>query len=90
MEIFTKPVNLNGAELREELRASGVEIGDEFDTVKIDENGSLVLDIASKDKEKALTIVEAHNGTTTPPEPSLAEKLASVGVSIEELKAALA
>ena len=83
---FTKPENLNGAELMKELQDAGVTI---TNPPAIDGNGIFELDINSKDKAKAETIVAAHNGTIVAPEPSIADKLASVGLSIEELKAAL-
>lgn len=38
-------------------------------------------------KAQAQAALEAHDGTT--PEPTVAEKLASVGLSIDDLKAAL-
>ena len=60
---FTKPINLNGAELVDELKAGGVSVtgwpkldGDVFS-----------LDIAEADKNKAAPIVAAHNGTTIAP-----------------------
>ena len=34
-------------------------------------------------------VVAAHNGTTIAPEPTIDEKLASVGLSISSLKSAL-
>jgi hypothetical protein len=84
---FHKPTNLNGAELLAELKAGGVVVtGLPF----IDENGEFWLDVKETDKTKATPIVGAHDGTTVAPEPTIAEKLASVGLSIEELKAALA
>lgn len=83
---FNQPTNLNGAELLDELKAAGV-------TVErlplIDENGDFWLDIKTTDESKAKSIVAAHNGTTVAPEPTVADKLASVGLSIEDLKAAL-
>jgi hypothetical protein len=39
-------------------------------------------------REEAETVLAAHN-PTPPAEPTVAEKLASVGLSLEELKAAL-
>ena len=88
MITFNKPENLNGTELRDELNASGILISyDEF-SVEVD-NNVLLLDILESDKEKATPIVAAHNGTTVAPEPTIADKLASVGLSLEELKAAL-
>ena len=84
---FNKPANLNGAELLDELKAIGVVV---TGLPLIDENGDFWLDMKDADKTKATPIVAAHNGTTIAPEPTIAEKLASVGLSIDELKAALA
>jgi hypothetical protein len=89
MATFTLPKNLNGAELREELKAAAIEISDLSSAVSIDENGNLVLEIAAKDKTKAEAIVLAHNGTMVAPEPTIHQKLESVGLSIDELKVAL-
>jgi hypothetical protein len=85
---FTIPINLNGSELLDELIAGGVDIETKYDAVLI-EDGSLWLDIAQADKTKAASIVAAHNGTTVAPELSVEQKLASVGLSVEDLKAAL-
>ena len=84
---FDKPTNLNGAELLAELKAGGVVVAG---LPLIDENGEFWLDVKETDKAKTTTIVAAHEGTMVAPEPTIAEKLASVGLSIEELKAALA
>ena len=89
MEQFTKPQNLNGGELREELRAAGVTIGDKFDAVMVDGMKVLLLDIDPSDKSKASAVVAAHNGTVIGREPTLDEKLASVGLSVADLKTAL-
>jgi len=62
MQTFTKPTNLNGAELRQELNAAGVSISNEISAVVLD-GDVLSLDIAAKDKAKAETVVAAHNGT---------------------------
>lgn len=86
---FTKPTNLNGTELRKELNDAGVTISDDFLSVRDDGCGNLLLDIADVDEARATPIVAAHNGTTVAPEPTVANKLASVGLSIDELKAAL-
>ncbi len=83
---FTKPTNLNGAELLEELNAAGVKI---TESPLIDGAGDLWLEIAEADKAKAEGIVAAHDGTIIAPELSIADKLASVGLSVEDLKAAL-
>jgi hypothetical protein len=82
---FTKPKNLNGAELLAELKAGGVTIND----FPIVENDNFWLDIAEADKAKAAPIVAAHNGTMVAPEPSVAHKLESVGLSVADLREAL-
>lgn len=83
---FTKPTNLNGSELIAELDKIGVPVKG-FPV--IDENGAFWLDIAETDKAKAVPVIAAHNGTMIAPEPTLDQKLASVGLSIDDLKAAL-
>jgi hypothetical protein len=88
MATFTTPTNLNGTELRAELNAAGVKISDSYNAVIVS-GDDLILDIADKDKAKAEPIVAAHNGTTVAPEPTIQDKLASVGLSIDDLKAAL-
>jgi hypothetical protein len=83
---FNKPKNLNGAELLQQLNNNGVEI---TQPPLIDGNGDFWLDIAVADEAKAQTVVEAHNGTTVAPEPTVADKLANAGLTVEDLKAAL-
>ncbi len=83
---FTKPQNLNGAELLAELNDAGLLI---TNSPMIDGSGNFWLDIAESDKAKATPIVAAHNGTIVAPEPTIEDKLASVGLSIDELKVAL-
>ena len=83
MATFTKPENLNGTELKQELAASGIVI----ESIKDNLNGTISFDT---DKEsEATSIVAAHNGTTEAPELTIFEKLASVGLSIDDLKVAL-
>jgi hypothetical protein len=85
---FTKPTNLNGAELVAELASVGVIVNVKTSPL-IDGDDNFWLDIAEADKAKATPIVAAHNGTIIPPEPTVADKLASVGLSVTDLKAAL-
>ncbi len=85
---FTTPTNLNGAELVAELAAVGVVVNTETSPL-IDGESNFWLDIQEADKAKATPIVAAHNGTVTPIEPTVADKLASVGLSVTDLKAAL-
>lgn len=86
---FDKPQNLNGKELRDELNSAGVEIAYLGGEVLVDGNGDLWLDIAEADKTKATSIVTAHNGTTVGAEPTITDKLANAGISLDELKSAL-
>ena len=86
MITFTKPKNLNGSELLDELIAAGVTI---TQPPYLDGEGVLWLDIDAKDKDKAKPVLAAHNGNMIPKEQTIDEKLASVGLSIVDLKAAL-
>lgn len=88
MQTYTKPQNLNGAELRQELQNAGVKINAEMLAVIVS-GDNLLLDIHADDKEKAASIVKAHNGTTIAYEPTIADKLASVGLNLNDLKTAL-
>jgi hypothetical protein len=83
---FDKPINLNGTELLAELNAAGVKI---TESPSIDGNGDFWLNVATKDKAKAEPIVAAHNGTTVAPEPTVEQKLNSVGLNLGDLKTAL-
>jgi hypothetical protein len=83
---FNKPQNLNGAELLSELNSVGVNV---IGLPLVDGNGDLWLKIDSADEAKAKPIVESHNGTTVAPEPTVQEKLASVGLSLTDLKSSL-
>jgi hypothetical protein len=62
MILFTRPTNLNGAELRQELNDAGINISDDKSAVVLD-GDVLFLDIAAKDKAKAEAVIAAHNGT---------------------------
>ena len=83
---FDKPENLNGIELSAELADAGIELKQ---LPFIDGNGLLWLDVKPADKVKAATIVAAHNGNIEPQEATVADKLASVGLNIDDLKSAL-
>lgn len=68
MIAFDKPSDLNGAKLIEELLAAGVEVIGIDDLAHlgktpptIDGNGKLVLSIADKDKNKAQSVISAHD-----------------------------
>lgn len=80
---FNKPTNLNGTELMAELAAVGIIIDKVFDFA----DGTIGFD--TDNESAAAAVVVAHNGTTVAPEPTIADKLASVGLSLDELKAAI-
>lgn len=83
MKTFNKPQNLNGAELKAELSAVGIEIDEIYDST----DGKI--HFATDNEVLAASIVSAHNGTTIPSEPTIEEKLALVGLNLDDLKAAL-
>jgi len=89
MASFTKPSSLNGTQLREELKAAGVAISDDINAVLDSSDGLIHLDIKTADETKAAEVVASHVGVDSVIELTLAEKLASVGISLDELKAAL-
>lgn len=83
---FKTPVNLNGTELVKELTDAGII---STDLPFQDGNGDLWLAIDAADETAAKAIVAAHNGTTLVPELTVEDKLASVGLNLNDLKAAL-
>ena len=86
---FNKPTNLNGSELLDELATVGIILDKFNEPPMLDGDNNLWLRIDPADEAKAKPIVDAHNGTIIPPEPTIEDKLASVGLSLDELKAAL-
>lgn len=85
---FNKPLNLNGAELKEELKSSGVTFLREIDALVVRED-LLFVNISSEFEAVAAPIIAAHNGTTIIPEPTISDKLSAAGLTVEELKTAL-
>ena len=62
---FTKPQNLDGAILIQELQAAGVTVAADISGIAapfIDGNGDFFLDIQAKDQSKAATVVANHQG----------------------------
>lgn len=86
---FNKPKNLNGAELLDELAAVGIILDKLNQAPEIDGNGDFWLDVGLDDEAKAAAVVASHNGTTIAPEPTIEDKLASVGLNLTDLKTAL-
>ena len=86
MNIFDKPTNLNGAELKEELAAVGIIV----ETIRDNADNTISFETTNEAQAAEVAqVVAAHNGTTVAPEPTIADKLASVGLSLDELKAAI-
>jgi hypothetical protein len=85
---FDKPEKLNGEQLRQELKAANVVLPDALSDLFDDGIDGLWLNIADKDESKAKTIIDAHIPKPIP-EPTIEQKLASVGLNLEDLKAAL-
>lgn len=83
MKTFNKPSNLNGAELKEELAAVGIIVENIVDYA----DGTIGFD--TNEEAKAASIVAKHNGNVVAPEPTIEDKLASVGLSLSDLKSAL-
>ena len=83
MKRFTKPANLNGAELKQELFEVGIIVKTIID------NNDETISFDTNDEVEAALVVAAHNGTTVAPEPTIEEKLAIVGLTLPDLKTAL-
>jgi hypothetical protein len=83
MKTFNRPTNLNGAELKEELKAVGIIVESVIDFA----DGTIGFE--TDNELDAAEVVAAHNGTIVAPEPTIETKLASVGLNLDDLKAAL-
>lgn len=83
MEIFNKPKNLNGTELKAQLAEVGIIVDEIFDFA----DGTIGFN--TDNKTAAELVVKGHNGTITAIEPTVQEKLASVGLNLNDLKEAL-
>jgi hypothetical protein len=84
--MFNVPKELNGLQLRAELRSAGVKISDDKDAVKVSDD-QLILDINAKDNAKALEVVTNHVGL---PGKSLTDEkaalLAKLGITEDEAR----
>ena len=83
MEIFNCPKNLNGAELKEELAKVGIIV----ETILDFADGTIGFECDSR--VEAEKVVKSHNGNILPKEADIQDKLASVGLNVNELKVAL-
>lgn len=76
------PTLLNGLQLANELKAAKIAV--DFHA----QDGQLIFDADAAQESKIKAVLDAHVAIFS--EPTVAEKLASVGLSLDELKAALA
>jgi len=80
MKTFTKPQNLNGAELKSELFSIGIAVDTIIDF------GDGTIGFETDNESAAAAVVAAHNGTTVAPEPTIEDKLQAAGLTLDELK----
>ena len=80
---FTKPQSLNGAQLKTELKAQGIDVS----VIEDDGLGSISFEVSKAKEGLAASIVAAHVGVDK--ELTIDEKLESVGLSLDDLKVAL-
>jgi hypothetical protein len=84
---FNKPKNLNAGQLREELKSAEIAFLDLEEIILVDTDKTMQIEISEFDKAKATEIIKKHIGVDVP--MTIEQKLASVGLDINELKAAL-
>ena len=84
---FDLPTNFNGEQFCEELKNASISIENKTDLYATSD-GVLWLNIETKDTQKAQDVLNAHIPQPVA-EPTVAEKLASVGLNLDDLKAAL-
>lgn len=85
---FDLPSKFNGTRLRNELSLIGIDLPLNNDAISIAEN-NLFIDIDDKDYDKVIEVLKNHNGNDIVIETTIEQKLASVGLSIDDLKSAL-
>lgn len=84
---FDKPRQFDGVQLCDELEAEGIAINRET-SPRIDDNDVFWLDIDTVNAQKAQDVINKHKPKPRV-EPTIEEKLATVGLSLDDLKAAL-
>jgi hypothetical protein len=85
---FDLPKKFNGTTLRNELAEHQIYLAAEKSAITISEN-NLFLEIDEKDSDKVIEVLKNHNGNDIVIETTIEQKLASVGLSIADLKSAL-
>ncbi len=87
---FTAPNPLNGNTFKNELAQAGIIV----DTILIDGEGNLILDVKTTDKTKVEELLKNHDGSDTVPvevllKQSAISKLIDLGLTEDEAKAFL-
>ncbi len=82
---FIKPTNFNGADLESELLNKGIKLQSLAEVIGDD----LFLAIDDSESKVAGDVVKNHNGTIIAPEQTVADKLASLGLNLQDIKTAL-
>lgn len=83
MANFVTPERLNGAELIEELADAGLIVE------RIVDNSDGTISFNTDYESLAASVVAQHDGTVIPPEPTIEDKLQSVGLTVADLQTAL-
>jgi hypothetical protein len=86
MTKFDLPNNFNGEQLVNEIEAKGITI-DRSVLPLVDGNGEFWLPVAESDYDAVLDVIKKHKPVFY--EPTITDKLAAAGISLDELKVAL-
>jgi hypothetical protein len=78
----------DGKQLLDDLAIEGIVLDINTQAPLIDGEGYLWLDVSEEQRQQVQNILNAHVPKPAP-EPTIADKLASVGLSLDELKAAI-
>ena len=81
MATFTKPQSLNGKQLKDELKAAGVNVEMIIDNA----DNTISLDVASNKETQVAEIIKNHVGVDYV--ATAADKLAALGLTADDLKA---
>lgn len=78
----------NGTKFRAELKNLNIDLPDDKDAISISD-GSLILKLDEKYRKTVEQALSNHDGTDITVELGINEKLASVGLNLDDLKVAL-
>ena len=86
MTKFDLPNSFNGEQLVNEIEAKGISI-DRSVLPLVDGNKQLWLSVAESDYDAVLSVIDKHKPVFY--EPTITDKLAAAGISLDDLKVAL-